>query len=498
MSVRCGLYQHFKGKEYCVYSSAKTVDGKEFVLYRQSYDSESFWIRPVDMFCSTVFHEGKDIPRFKLLSKYKASTQMNKLVSILKKNNIVITHSETNEKYYIVSVDIKTLEVLISPFGIYSSYLTDSQLSYRMGYDLYIVNGNITTNKTCFSLSERQKLEITIPDEQASDFLNEKIIKNQMNACSIDLHISKNFYKPKFQTIDMAHTFKHAGNPSKLWGKITLKNINGSKGVVLWPNQTIVTYTYEKIRLPLDCAGKIEIKSTYARLGLSVTASDFCNPGWTGFFPLTIKNQGKHKVVLHPKDAMLQLSLIPTEAPIINEYPKTGLFMDDDGTPFRVWKSKTTMHFDSQLEQEQIFKFHNNVILMIEQTSDDVESEKERFKDTFLPFCQKELKKKKYKNESNIKSKLKLLWKSYKHKERVLKFFFCKPVKFSALVAVLLPVILGIVEELYSNNNLSLRTVIWGIFAVLLLIIIIIAMFIKAPNCYCTFEKLDFDNIYKD
>lgn len=497
MGVRCAVYKHFKGNEYSVYSRAITVENEQFVLYRQNYGDNNFWIRPVEMFYDEVSYNGKDnIPRFKYLSKLNAKEQMRELVGILKENNIAITHSETNKKYFISSINDETSEVVVAPLGIYSSYLTDAQLSYRMGYDLYKVNDKITTRKTCFPLCERQKLQIILPDEENIDYQNEKVIINQMNPCSIDLHISGKFYKPCFKKIDMSSTFHHSVASSKLWKKVELKTIKGEKGLVLWPHQTIVTYTREKIALPLDCAGKIEIKSTYARLGLSVTASDFCNPGWKGHFPLTIRNNGNHKIVLHPKEKMLQLSLIPTNAPIINDYSKKGVFMDDDGTPFRFWRSQTVKKLGSDKTQEKILQLYQSTLLTIEKTAVNVEGEKDRFTKTFLDFCEKNFLKKKYRNENDTKNKLKLLWKAYKKREQTLSFFFSKPAKISAVFIALIPGILAAIVELYANNKLSSNIIIWGAVSAFLLIAIIIVMFVKAPGCYCTFEKLDFDKVY--
>lgn len=497
MAVTCGKYKHFKGNEYIVYGEAKSYSNEKFVLYRQNYGDQLFWIRPLKMFTDKVSHEGKDnVSRFKFIKKINSTELLNDLANILKKQSIILSHSETQEKYKITIFDSTKKNILIAPIDIYSSYLTDSQLAHRMGYDLYCVNNEVVINKTCCPLLDKEQFNITVPNVSDNEYQTKKIIREQINPCSIDLHISDEFFKAKFRKIDMTAIMHHSVKPSKLWKKIIPKEINGSEGIMLLPHQTIVTHTLENISLPDDCAGKIEIKSTYARLALSVTASDFCNPGWKGYFPLTIKNNSHHIIVLHPSEKMLQLSLIPTQAPIINDYSQNGIFMDDDGTPFRFWRSQTVKHFNSSEDAKHILAFYNNVMSEIKDKSEDVESEQERFQDTFLKFCNKKLHKEKYRNIKDIKEKVKELWKAYKKNENTLKFFFCKPIKFSSFIVLMLPVAVAGVVELIANDKLSQNILIWGGVSLVLAIVLEIFLFFKTPKYYCTFEKYEFNDIY--
>lgn len=499
MDIKCGKYKHFKGNEYIVYGIAKTSCKENFILYRQNYGEQLFWIRPVEMFTDKISYKGKGaISRFELIEENNPDNLLNELISILENQNILISHSETLVKYKILHLNEKEKNILVFPINTYSSYLTDSQLAHRMGYDLYCVNDRILINKTCCPLLGEEKFVITIPDTPDIEYQTKKVIKEQLNSCSVDLHISDEFFSAKFRKIDMTAIIQHSANPSKLWKTIIPKDINGAKGIKIFPHQTIVTHTLEKISLPNDCAGKVEIKSTYARLSLSVTNSDFCNPGWKGHFPLTIKNNSNHIIVLHPREKMLQISLIPTQAPIINTYSRKGIFMDDDGTPFRFWRSETLKLFNSSADKEHILNFYHNVMSEIKNKSDDVESEQERFQNTFLKFCDKKLHKKEYSNIKDVKEKIKKLWKAYKKNENTLKFFFSKPIKFSSFILMLLPIVIAAIVELIANNKLSQTIVVWGIISFVLAIVIEILLFFIAPKYYCTFEKYEFNNIYKD
>lgn len=63
-----GIYQHYKGNEYQVLHTAKHSETEEsLVVYRCLYGEYGVWMRPLSMFAETVTHDGKQVPRFKLI-----------------------------------------------------------------------------------------------------------------------------------------------------------------------------------------------------------------------------------------------------------------------------------------------------------------------------------------------------------------------------------------------------------------------------------------------
>lgn len=63
-----GIYQHYKGNEYQVLHTAKHSETEEsLVVYRCLYGEYGVWVRPLSMFAETVTHDGKQVPRFKLI-----------------------------------------------------------------------------------------------------------------------------------------------------------------------------------------------------------------------------------------------------------------------------------------------------------------------------------------------------------------------------------------------------------------------------------------------
>ena len=68
MSVKSGIYQHYKGKLYQVFHVATHSESQEkLVVYQCLYGDYSMWVRPLDMFLESVEIEGEILPRFKLI-----------------------------------------------------------------------------------------------------------------------------------------------------------------------------------------------------------------------------------------------------------------------------------------------------------------------------------------------------------------------------------------------------------------------------------------------
>jgi hypothetical protein len=65
--VEPGVYEHFKGGRYAVLGAGKHSEtGDFFVVYQPLYPSDvKLWVRPLEMFTSTVLIEGKEVPRFR-------------------------------------------------------------------------------------------------------------------------------------------------------------------------------------------------------------------------------------------------------------------------------------------------------------------------------------------------------------------------------------------------------------------------------------------------
>lgn len=70
MTVKPGLYRHFKGNMYRVIGTALHSETmEEMVVYQALYGEMDLWVRPRNMFLETVERDGKIFQRFEFVEK---------------------------------------------------------------------------------------------------------------------------------------------------------------------------------------------------------------------------------------------------------------------------------------------------------------------------------------------------------------------------------------------------------------------------------------------
>ncbi len=70
MTVKPGIYEHYKGEKYRVLGVAKHSETLEdMVVYEALYDNElsKLWVRPAALFQESVSVGGKTVPRFQFV-----------------------------------------------------------------------------------------------------------------------------------------------------------------------------------------------------------------------------------------------------------------------------------------------------------------------------------------------------------------------------------------------------------------------------------------------
>ncbi|MDO8584502.1 MAG: DUF1653 domain-containing protein [bacterium] len=66
LSLKPGIYEHFKGNRYEVLGVARHSETlEELVVYRALYGDHALWTRPLAMFLENVERDGKTVPRFR-------------------------------------------------------------------------------------------------------------------------------------------------------------------------------------------------------------------------------------------------------------------------------------------------------------------------------------------------------------------------------------------------------------------------------------------------
>ena len=70
MTIKQGIYRHFKGNKYHVFGVAQHSENESnLVVYRPMYGAGDLWVRPVEMFLETVELNGQQVPRFEFLEQ---------------------------------------------------------------------------------------------------------------------------------------------------------------------------------------------------------------------------------------------------------------------------------------------------------------------------------------------------------------------------------------------------------------------------------------------
>lgn len=71
MTLKSGIYQHYKGQLYQVFHVATHSETHEkLVVYQCLYGDYSMWVRPLEMFQESISLEGDLVlPRFRLIQE---------------------------------------------------------------------------------------------------------------------------------------------------------------------------------------------------------------------------------------------------------------------------------------------------------------------------------------------------------------------------------------------------------------------------------------------
>jgi deoxycytidine triphosphate deaminase len=185
--------------------------------------------------------------------------------------------------------------------------------------------------------------------------------KEQIQPCSIDLRLSNVFWSrrrahwvhrilKRGPTVDLRQSHVEEIDPRREWRKSELTD---GQSMTIWPGEVLMTRIYESFRVPDEYAGKIEGRSSYARIGLAVHCTgDFINPGWNGFMPLQLVNASPFPIKILPYLPICQLMLVSLSSKPSSTYGDEKLaskYVNDDGGPSYWWRDRSVKSLHDKL-----------------------------------------------------------------------------------------------------------------------------------------------------
>lgn len=130
--------------------------------------------------------------------------------------------------------------------------------------------------------------------------------KARVGAASIDFHLGNDFRR----IVSAGHPVVIDDEKIDQDQYSEPMHIVDRETIVIHSGETILGVTKEKLTLPGNIAGRIEGRSRFARMGLSVhVTSGFIHPGTANVQVLEISNLSPNELVLRPGIAICQIVL---------------------------------------------------------------------------------------------------------------------------------------------------------------------------------------------
>ncbi len=144
-------------------------------------------------------------------------------------------------------------------------------------------------------------------------------LETQLGSVSVDFRLGTTFMVFEHSK----HSFIDPRHPRSIGDAMRTIEIESEEPFIMQPGDFALASTVESLTLPDDLLGRLEGRSSIARLGITVhsTAAVF-EPGWTGTATMELSNLGRMAVALYPGMRICSFSFETVSSPVMTPYGK--------------------------------------------------------------------------------------------------------------------------------------------------------------------------------
>ena len=142
-------------------------------------------------------------------------------------------------------------------------------------------------------------------------------LDGQLGSVSIDFRLGQTFMVFEHSR----HSFIDPRQPQSIGDAMRTIEVAADEPFIMQPGDFALASTIESLALPDDLLGRLEGRSSIARLGITVhsTAAVF-EPGWVGTATMELSNLGRMAVALYPGMRICAFSFEQVSSPVSVPY----------------------------------------------------------------------------------------------------------------------------------------------------------------------------------
>ncbi len=142
-------------------------------------------------------------------------------------------------------------------------------------------------------------------------------LASQLGSVSVDFRLGRTFMVFEHSR----HSFIDPRQPQSIGDAMRTIEVPPDEPFIMQPGEFALASTIESLELPDDLLGRLEGRSSIARLGITVhsTAAVF-EPGWVGTATMELSNLGRMAVALYPGMRICAFSFEEVSSPVSVPY----------------------------------------------------------------------------------------------------------------------------------------------------------------------------------